>query len=142
MDLYAKSGDGAPTVAEHNRDVRDAADAVWECIGADLTLALQLDVTNFRADILPLLQSAALLSRSGEDQFRVPGHWVRAKLGQGPKQPVRHEVVGVWLLTDRDFLGSWFTSLRPEIDIWPIIWAVAGHHLKMCDPARGGNCSL
>jgi CRISPR-associated endonuclease/helicase Cas3 len=53
------------------------------------------------------------------------------------RQPVRHEILGAWLLTDRDFFGRWFAALGCEERVWPIIWALAGHHLKMGDPARG-----
>jgi CRISPR-associated endonuclease/helicase Cas3 len=64
---------------------------------------------------------------------------LRAKPDGTVRQPVRHEILGAWLLTDRDFFGHWFAALGCEDKVWPIIWALAGHHLKMGDPARGAS---
>ncbi len=139
--LWAKSqgpSGKCPTVAEHNRDVRDVAATVWECIATDLAFALELDRATLQSDVLPLLRAAGQLHDLGKINS-VFQEMIRAKPGQGPRQPIRHEVVSSWLLTDPDLFGKWFSALRPAHDTWPIVWAVAGHHMKAGDPARGAK---
>jgi CRISPR-associated endonuclease/helicase Cas3 len=124
-------------VAEHCRDVCQTAEAVYASVGKELTAALGLDKQSL-PDLLPLLRAATLV----HDVAKVNTAFqtmLRAKPGDTQRQPVRHEVLAAWLLTDPQFFGRWFTALRPEEEVWPIIWAVAGHHLKMGDPARGSS---
>ncbi len=124
-----------PTVAEHCRDVCRTAEAVYAAIGSDLAVALGMDAAAL-AELKPMLQAAALL----HDFAKVNSSFqemLLAKPGSTMRQPVRHEILAAWLLTDPDFFGRWFANLRREDEIWPIIWALAGHHLKMGDPARG-----
>jgi CRISPR-associated endonuclease/helicase Cas3 len=136
--LWAKKpyAETTPTVAEHCRDVLRTAEAVFASVGKELAGALGPNAATVVADLRPLLQAAALL----HDLAKVNSAFqamLRAKPGDTHRQPVRHEILAAWLLTDRDFFGSWFAGLRSEEDVWTVIWAVAGHHLKMGDPARG-----
>lgn len=136
IPLWAKKpfGGQAPTVPEHCHDVCRAAEAVYTAISSDLALAIGADTAALR-DLKPLVVAAALL----HDFAKVNSSFqamLRAKPNSTERQPVRHEILAAWLLTDADFFGGWFRALRREEDVWPIIWAVAGHHLKMGDPAH------
>jgi len=124
-----------PTVAEHCRDVCQAAEAVYDSIGGDLMTALTLDLRMLDS-LRPLLRTAALLHDLGKINSSFQA-MLRASRGETARQPVRHEILGAWLLSDPDFFGHWFRRLRQDEDVWPVIWAIAGHHLKMGDPARG-----
>jgi CRISPR-associated endonuclease/helicase Cas3 len=137
--LFAKSkkqGDtfDPPTVAEHSRDVREAAEAIWETIKGDLAAGLGADPPNrFRQ----LLFAAALL----HDLAKINSAFQEILLPGRPKelrQPVRHEIFGAMLLADQDFLANWLGEALPRAEErWGFIWAIAGHHMKMGDPARG-----
>ncbi|HEY7425607.1 MAG TPA: CRISPR-associated helicase Cas3' [Gemmataceae bacterium] len=134
QQFWAKSGFKC-TVLQHCQEVREAAEAIWEAIESELAAATGMDRSQLRREIRPLFLAASLL----HDLAKVNSAFqamLRAKVGNGPRQPVRHEILAAWLLTDPDYLGRWFGGLRGEEDIWPVIWAVAGHHLKMVDPAR------
>jgi CRISPR-associated endonuclease/helicase Cas3 len=112
-----------------------AAESVYASVGEELAAALGVDGAVF-ASLRPLLRAAALL----HDVAKVNSAFqamLRAKPGDLRRQPVRHEILAGWLLTDPDFFGRWFAGLRREEEVWPVIWAIAGHHLKMGDPARG-----
>jgi CRISPR-associated endonuclease/helicase Cas3 len=116
--------------------VCSAADAVFDAVGPSLAEGLAISFESLAAEIRPLLKAAALL----HDLAKINSSFqamLRSRPGDSIRQPVRHEIMGAWLLCDNDFLGRWFSALRSEAEIWPIIWAVAGHHLKMGDPARG-----
>jgi CRISPR-associated endonuclease/helicase Cas3 len=125
-----------PSILEHCREVRAAAEAVWEAIKDALAEATGIELSTLERELRPLYVAAALLHDLGKAnsafQAILPRD-SREKL----KQPVRHEILGAFLLSDPDYLGAWFRALRDEKDVWTIIWAVAGHHLKMGDPARG-----
>src|SRR5260370_38585023 len=136
-DYWAKKRYGnahPPTVAEHCRDVCQAADAIIASVG--LTLGEGLGVAaSCLSEIRPLLRTAALL----HDLAKVNSafqYMLRAKPGDPIRQPVRHEILGAWLLSDPNYLGRWFAGLRTDAEIWSTISAVAGHPLKMVDPAR------
>lgn len=138
MSLWAKrprSNLPTPTVFEHCRDVGRTADALWAIVGIDLSMALGLDRTAL-AEIRPLLIGVSLLHDFGKVNSSFQA-MLRADPGSTVRQPVRHEILGAWLLTDSDYLGPWLSSLRREDEFWPMVWALAGHHLKMGDPARG-----
>jgi CRISPR-associated endonuclease/helicase Cas3 len=126
-----------PTVVEHCRDVCRTADALLEVIGHDLANALGLDSGEI-GNLRPQLRSAATIHDIAKINSAFQA-MLRAKPDDTRRQPVRHEIMAAWLLTDQDFFGRWFAGLGREEDVWPIIWAVAGHHLKMGDPARGGT---
>lgn len=134
--LWAKkpwSNTKTPTVVEHCRDVCETAVAVYNSTESDLAVAVGVTVTAI-AELKPLLRAVALL----HDFAKVNSSFqamLRAKPGSTVRQPVRHEILGAWLLTDPDFFGRWFVTLRREDEVWPMIWALAGHHLKMGDPA-------
>src|SRR5262245_34552981 len=124
-----------PTVAEHCRDVCRTAETVYAAVGADLAAALGMDAAAL-AELKPMLRAVALL----HDIAKVNSSFqamLRAKPGSTVRQTVRHEILGAWLLTDPAFFGRWFANLRREDEVWPMVWALAGHHLKMGDPARG-----
>ncbi|MBI4661756.1 MAG: CRISPR-associated helicase Cas3' [Verrucomicrobia bacterium] len=124
-----------PTVQEHCSQVCQTAEAIYRAIGSELAAAIGADAATLAA-LEPLLRTAALL----HDFAKVNSSFqamLRARPGTTVRQPVRHEILAAWLLTDPDFFGCWFAELREETDVWPIIWAVAGHHLKMGDPSRG-----
>src|SRR5579872_6265711 len=134
LTLLAKSAppsdkDAPPTILEHCRDVRDAADALWEVIERHLADAMRFDRGEL-PQLRILLRAAALLHDFGKANSAFQT-MIRTRGKATERQPVRHEILGAWLLTDPDFLGNWFLALRGETDCWPIVWAVAGHHLKM-----------
>jgi CRISPR-associated endonuclease Cas3-HD len=138
--LLAKSAsafgkDSPPTILEHCCEVRDAAEAIWNSIKGALAVALNCDESTLDRQIRPLFIAAALLHDLGKAnsafQAILP-HDSREKF----KQPVRHEILCALLLADPDLLGGWFATLGADADLWPIIWAVAAHHLKMSDPKR------
>jgi CRISPR-associated endonuclease/helicase Cas3 len=108
---------------------------VYKAIAQDLTAAFDIDAAAV-ANLLPLLQAAALLHDFAKVNSAFQAMLV-AKPGETRRQPVRHEILASWLLTDQDFFGRWFADLRCEDEVWSILWALAGHHLKMGDPARG-----
>jgi CRISPR-associated endonuclease/helicase Cas3 len=139
--LYAKSPrrnstEAPPTIAEHCRLVRDSAAAIWEMIEADLAVSLSCDKGALQEELRSVLLGAALLHDIGKANSAF-----QALLFSGPsnrlRQPVRHELLSALIMTDPDFYDEWFAHLRSAADLWPVIWAVAGHHLKMGDPAHG-----
>lgn len=120
----------APTVAEHCRDVCAAADEIIAGIGQELVVAMALDSAEVADTIVPQLRAAALL----HDVAKVNSAFQNMLRSSGPdtaRQPVRHEILAGWMLTDVEVLGSWLAEQKEPRDIWPIIWAIAGHHLKM-----------
>lgn len=136
--LWAKKkyeGMTPPSVAEHCRDVHDAANALFDAIRQTLADGLGVSANSLDGEIRPLLLAAALMHDFAKINSAFQ-YMLRAKPGDPVRQPVRHEILGAWLLSDPDYLHRWFGGLRSEAEIWPIIWAVAGHHLKMGDPAR------
>ena len=137
MILYAKSGDGAPTVAEHCRDVREAADAVWAAVGEDV-----MDLVPGLPATLPELYAAAALLH---DVLKANSSYLEmiARPKVALRQPVRHEVLAAVMLTRHPLLCDWFNRLLPDaLDRWAVIWAVAGHHFKMIDPMRSPTFPL
>jgi CRISPR-associated endonuclease/helicase Cas3 len=126
----------APTVTEHTDDVCEAAMTVWLCTASDLNQAV--GTTEELASLESLLHAAARL----HDVAKVNSAFqqmLRASPGDPQRQPVRHEILAAWLLSDSCVCGNWFLDLRTPEEIWPILWAVAGHHLKMGDPKHAGT---
>ena len=125
----------APTVTEHTDDVCEAAMAVWLCTASDLNQAV--GTTEELASLESLLHAAARL----HDVAKVNSAFqqrMRARPDNPQRQPVRHEILAAWLLSDSGVFGDWFLTLRNPEEMWPILWAVAGHHLKMGDPKHAG----
>jgi CRISPR-associated endonuclease/helicase Cas3 len=137
-EYWAKSPSGTtrpPTVVEHCRHVCEAAAAIWAAIGHELGIALGIDHAALQNDLYDSLRSAALL----HDFAKVNSSFqnmLLAKPSDAKRQPVRHEILAAWLLSDSDMLGRWWSAAGVPYQIWPIIWAIAGHHRKMGDPAR------
>lgn len=138
--LWAKkqiAGRVTPTVATHCGDVCRTADAISAVISVDLAASLSTNEHELN-DLLPLLRATSLLHDLGKTNSAFQ-QMLHARAGDACRQPVRHEVLGAWLLADPDFYGGWLSKLRGDDEIWPVLWAVAGHHLKMADPARGAT---
>jgi CRISPR-associated endonuclease/helicase Cas3 len=123
----------APSVVEHCSDVRDAAEMVWKLTASDLAAALGPSCSI--GDMASHLLAATTLHDFG----KVNSAFQQMLQTHGTRQPVRHEIVAAWLLTDDAVLGRWFQTLGPVEAVWPIIWAIAGHHLKMSDPKHAGK---
>jgi CRISPR-associated endonuclease/helicase Cas3 len=124
-----------PTVAEHCEEVCVTAESILDQLAGDLSSALNVDAITL-ADLRRLLRAAALVHDIAKLNSAFQA-MLLAKPGDTRRQPVRHEIMVSWLLADPDFYGGWFPRLGPEEEIWPVIWAVAGHHLKMGDPVHG-----
>jgi CRISPR-associated endonuclease/helicase Cas3 len=125
----------APTVAQHTADVCEAAMAIWKCMASEVISAIGSEEVVAKLD--QLLYSAAMV----HDLAKVNSAFqqmMMARPGDSKRQPVRHEILAAWLLSDSSVLGAWFLSLRSEEEMWPILWAVGGHHLKMGDPRHAG----
>jgi CRISPR-associated endonuclease/helicase Cas3 len=135
--LIAKSGNAAPTVAAHCEDVHEAGDAIRAAARADLEALVPALPTNWRA----LCAAAELLhdvlkANSAYQQMLHRGN-------KAERQPVRHEVLAAAFLTGDGQLAAWLERLIPDdAHRWAVVWAVAGHHFKMVDPARGGTRTL
>jgi CRISPR-associated endonuclease/helicase Cas3 len=123
----------APSVEEHCDDVREAALVVWKSIAYDLATCLGRE-----APLLKMLSAAAILHDIGKVNSAFQ-EMMLARPGSQQRQPVRHELISAWLLSDNEKLGKWFSGLRSADESWPIIWAIAGHHLKMGDPKHAEN---
>ena len=136
-DLWAKGGASPrPTVASHCRQVAESASAIIDSVETELAAAL----ADERAvcEMPCLLEAAALLHDLGKINSAFQQMLDRPR-GSGERQPVRHEIVSALMLMDDELFGPWFRGLRPISDIWPIVWAIAGHHLKMGDPQKGAT---
>ena len=94
--LWAKKpfGGSAPTVVEHCEEVREAAGIVWKHTAVDLIAALGTGVSldSFGAS----LSTAAILHDFG----KVNSAFQQMLLSTSVRQPVRHEIVAAWLLSD------------------------------------------
>lgn len=125
----------APTVVEHCRHVCEAAESIWAAIGRELAGALGVEHSTLHNDLYRSLRTAALLHDFAKVNSSFQ-HMLLAKPSDTARQPVRHEILAAWLLSDPEMLGGWWGAVGAHNQIWPIIWAIAGHHLKMGDPAR------
>jgi len=129
-----------PTVGEHSRSVCGVAERVFALVENDLVVSLGLDLSS--VDYLgTMCRVAAILHDFGKVNSSFQA-MLSARPGDPVRQPVRHEVLAAWLLSDPDFFGPWLAGTGPEDQTWPIIWAVAGHHLKMGDPATEADALL
>ncbi|MFW6106787.1 MAG: CRISPR-associated helicase Cas3' [bacterium] len=118
-----------PSILEHCSGVREAAEAVWAAIEADLADGLVRDPTELRQSILPLYLTAAQLHDLGKANSAFQA-LVDPDSTQRKRQPIRHEILAGVLLTDERFWGQWFTKAFGNRDSWSVVWAVAGHHLE------------
>jgi CRISPR-associated endonuclease/helicase Cas3 len=128
--LWAKSGvrppaHSPPTIAEHCQEVLRAAETIWAAVGSDLAAGASLPSDELTARLLPLLRAAALLHDVGKANSAF-----QAMLRAGPaareRPPIRHEILGAILLVR----GLLLSGLEAA-EVWPLVWAVSGHHLKM-----------
>lgn len=136
-DLWAKSGITPPIlVAEHGRDVADSGLAIFDAVSDQLAAALGAAGEEICVGLRPLLEAAGILHDFAKINSAFQA-MLRAERGLAEPQAVRHEILGALLFAEENSLGSWFRQLRSSYECWPIIWAIAGHHLKMSDPAQG-----
>ncbi len=136
--LMAKSGTSAPTVAEHCRDVHEAGDAIWEALATDLFVLVP-----GLPERLPMLRAATELLHDILKANSAFQGMISAAGRSSLRQPVRHEVLAAAFLTGRGPLAAWFAELIPDdAERWAVVWAVAGHHFKMSDPARSPTSPL
>ena len=124
----------APTVDEHCRHVLDAATCMFTNLKDEMTKNLKCEASSV-VSLLQLLQVSAVLHDVGKANSSFQ-EMLKSNANDGVRQPVRHEILGAWLLSDPDFWGEWFIGLCPNEEAWPMIWAISGHHAKMGDPAR------
>ncbi len=128
--LWAKSNPPIELFA-HLKDVNDAHKAVLQAIDPDLSAAVgSLTTTGFGKllDIATWLHD--LLKATSAFQGMLNG-------SSQLLQPMRHETLAAVLLATHTPLSDWLKEAVPnEDDRWAIVWAVAGHHLSMVDPAR------
>jgi CRISPR-associated endonuclease/helicase Cas3 len=102
-----------------------AADAIWQKIEADLGMAMEISTGELRGALRPLLLAAALL----HDVGKANSAFQKMLASKGPdkeRQPLRHEILSAVLLVRRLLVAG----LEP-MSLWLLVWAVAGHHLKM-----------
>jgi CRISPR-associated endonuclease/helicase Cas3 len=128
--LWAKSGarpptNSPPTIAEHCQDVLRAAETIWAVVGADLAGSASLSGEELSARLLPLLRAAAVLHDIGKANSAF-----QTMLRAGPRvrerQPIRHEILSAILLVRQLLLSGLDAAV-----LWPLVWALSGHHLKM-----------
>jgi CRISPR-associated endonuclease Cas3-HD len=128
--LWAKSN---PPIGllDHLKDVRDAGAAAFEAVGSDVIRALApggadglrrlLEIACWMHD---LLKANTAFQDMLDDRKPV-------------KQPIRHETLAAVLMATDGPLRDWLAAVVPDrADRWAVVWAVAGHHLQMADPAR------
>jgi CRISPR-associated endonuclease/helicase Cas3 len=126
-----REGEPTPTVSEHSLSVQEAEHGIFASIEKDLT-ALEI-----AEDCIAYLKTMGNVTAGLHDIAKINSSFqamLQAKPGSTKRQPVRHEIIAAWLLSDLDFFGHWLMNLRDESEIWPVVWAIAGHHLKMDDP--------
>lgn len=133
--LWAKSQSvgqrfARPTVLTHCIDVLEAATAKFTAISSSLASALGIDEEILTDRIEKSLRIAALLHDLGKINSSFQ-QMLEAKRADRVPQPVRHEILSAILLADQSLLGKWFFDNVDAEIAWPVIWAVAGHHLKM-----------
>lgn len=119
-----------PTVASHCKDVRNAGIAVWDAVENDLAASLGSDRGKLCRELRPIFLLAALVHDIGkansafQEMVQNPG-------AGGKRQPIRHEILSAIFLRREELLGQWLAEHLSDDDSWALIWAVAGHHLKI-----------
>jgi CRISPR-associated endonuclease/helicase Cas3 len=133
LRLLAKSSNDpdqplpAETLAGHLDAVGQVARRLVETRGALMLAALGLDPRHYEELFAKAVVLGALLHDIGKanDQFQ------RMVRGQTTlAQALRHEVVGLWLLTTTPELHDWLFSETPLPARLIALRAVAGHHLQ------------
>jgi CRISPR-associated endonuclease/helicase Cas3 len=145
IELFAKSKKpnegktGPVTVEQHCHDVADAAETLWTAISSDLACGFKCSTESLEQKLHAILVAAAWL----HDFAKINSAFqaiLRAKPFEKLRQPVRHEILAAVLLADDHFLGRQLREALPSAaDHWALVWAIAGHHAKMGDPARGAT---
>jgi CRISPR-associated endonuclease/helicase Cas3 len=107
--------------------VCEAAVAIWEGVEGNLAELTGTEAADLRRRLRPLFLVAALFHDIGKANSAFQA-MLRAT---GERQPVRHEILSAMLLAKQALLSG--LDLR---ELWFLVWAVAGHHLKM---RLGGN---
>src|SRR5437763_1136469 len=129
--LLAKSGEGAPTILEHCREVRGSARAIMAAVGGALSSA----APGLPENLQELVEAAGIL----HDVLKATSAFqAMMQEGRGIKQPIRHEILAAVLLVTHQPLAEWFAMMVPDsAERWALVWAIAGHHLQMPKPAEG-----
>ena len=135
IPLWAKShprssSSRPPTIAEHCREVRTAAEHVWDTIESDLAKILGVDPMDLRRDMRPMLSVAGLLHDVGKanSAFQAMLHPKSTAL---MRQPVRHEILSAVFMTDSTLMGKRMSEILGDDNLWALAWAVGGHHLQL-----------
>lgn len=116
---------------DHLEDVRDAGAAIFEAVGSDVIGAVGPSGTDGLRRLLEIAcWTHDLLKANTAFQGMLDD-------GKPIKQPIRHETLAAVLMATDGPLRDWLAAVVPDpADRWAVVWAVAGHHLKMADPAR------
>ena len=133
--LFAKSRSKGlavepPTVSAHCKDVRNAAQAIWQSIGPDLAYSLGSDPEELHRSLLTIYLVAALLHDIGKANSTFQ-KMVQPGPGLPKQQPVRHELMSAIFISESKYLRDWLERALGTEDVWALAWSVAGHHLQV-----------
>ena len=126
-NLLAKSGQNAPSLAQHSEDVAAAFDALFGSVDGPSYLGKQwlrffrLDVTAF-----PRFYANGVAACALHDLGKA-NNTFQDLLQRKGRQFIRHEHLSAFLLDGGDF-PRWLESGNADTDV--VISAVLGHHLK------------
>ena len=130
VSLLAKSGEDAPNLAQHTRDVMDAAETLFG--GSTQSRLGECWLRFFKVDQSqwPIFRSTLRISAACHDLGKANDGFQKAVLRQG-KQAIRHEHLS-GLLMFHPPVWSWLQAMQ-GID-WDIaLSAVLSHHLKVTE---------
>ena len=139
--LLAKSGNNAPSVAQHSEDVVAAFDALFgdmdepSYLGKQWLRFFRLDTAAFLRFYVNAVVACALHDLGkANDSFQ-------DALKRNGRQFIRHEHLSAFLLDSEDF-PQWLENGNADTDV--VISAVLGHHLKAVwgHPASGSYRGL
>lgn len=126
--LMAKSGPGAPTLAEHTRDVMDAAEALF----GTPAVATRLGECWLRFFKLPRESwrpfQRTLLAACGLHDWGKANDGFQDTLTRRGEQAIRHEHFST-LLVAHEVCWTWLGAI-PDVDREIVLAAVLTHHLK------------